>query len=121
MGVGDEVPAAITQLGATVHLLSDVELASGDLARFDTIITGTRAYAVRADLHAHNDRLLAFVKAGGNLVVLYNIARVHAGNAGALPGIAAGRCGGSVRGRSCRRDPDPSRPVAAAAEPDWTL
>jgi len=72
MGVGDEVPAAITQLGATVHLLSDVELASGDLARFDTIITGTRAYAVRADLHAHNDRLLAFVKAGGNLVVLYN-------------------------------------------------
>ena len=72
MGVGDEVPAAITQLGATVHLLSDVELASGDLARFDTIITGTRAYAVRADLQAHNDRLLAFVKAGGNLVVLYN-------------------------------------------------
>ena len=72
MGVGDEVPAAIGQLGASVQLLSESDLASGDLARFDTIVTGTRAYAVRADLRAHNVRLLDYVKAGGNLVVLYN-------------------------------------------------
>ena len=50
MGVGDEVPAAIAQLGASVQLLAEPDLASGDLARFDTIVTGTRAYAVRADL-----------------------------------------------------------------------
>jgi len=35
-------------------------------------VTGTRAYAVRADLTAHNARLLDYVRAGGNLVVLYN-------------------------------------------------
>jgi LmbE family N-acetylglucosaminyl deacetylase len=72
MGVGDEVPAAITQLGASVQLLADPDLASGDLSRFDTIVTGTRAYAVRADLRAHNARLLDYVRSGGNLVVLYN-------------------------------------------------
>lgn len=35
-------------------------------------MTGTRAYGARADLVTHNQRLLDYVKAGGNLVVLYN-------------------------------------------------
>jgi LmbE family N-acetylglucosaminyl deacetylase len=72
MGAGDEVPAAIEQLGATVTLLGEDDLATGDLGRLDTIVTGTRAYAVRADLRTHNQRLLEYVKNGGNLVVLYN-------------------------------------------------
>ena len=72
MGIGDEVPAALAQLGAEVTLLDTAALASGDLARFDTIITGTRAYAVRADLGHNNRRLLDWVRAGGNMVVLYN-------------------------------------------------
>lgn len=72
MGVGDELPAAIAQLGARVTLLDRETLASGDLSRFDTIVTGTRAYAVRDDLRAHNRRLLDWVRAGGNMVVLYN-------------------------------------------------
>lgn len=72
MGVGDELPAALTQLGARVTLLDRAALESGDLSRFDTIMTGTRAYAVRDDLRAHNRRLLDWVRAGGNMVVLYN-------------------------------------------------
>jgi len=72
MGVGDEVPAAITQLGASVTLLDRDALATGDLARFDVIVTGTRAYAVRDDLRAHNRRLLDWVRGGGRMVVLYN-------------------------------------------------
>jgi hypothetical protein len=72
MGVGDEVPAAIAQLGLEVQLLGEADLASGDLSGFDTIVTGTRAYAVRSDLRTHNARLLDYAKAGGNLVVLYN-------------------------------------------------
>ena len=35
-------------------------------------MTGTRAYAVRDDLKTYNHRLLDYVKAGGNMVVLYN-------------------------------------------------
>lgn len=72
MGVGDEVPAAIRELGAAVDLLDAATLASGPLGTYDTIVTGTRAYAVRADLRAHNGRLLDYVRGGGNLVVLYN-------------------------------------------------
>ena len=72
MGIGDEVPAALEQLGARVTLLARDDLASGDLARFDTIVTGTRVYAIRDDLRGHNRRLLDWVSAGGNLVVLYN-------------------------------------------------
>jgi len=72
MGIGDEVPAGIAQLGASVTLLGEQELATGDLHRFDAIMTGTRAYAVRDDLKTYNRRLLDYVQQGGNLIVLYN-------------------------------------------------
>jgi LmbE family N-acetylglucosaminyl deacetylase len=72
MGVGDQVPAGIAQLGYAVTLLGESELAEGNLRRFDAILTGTRAYAVREDLKTYNQRLLDYVKDGGNLVVLYN-------------------------------------------------
>ena len=71
MGVGDEVPAAIEALGASVQLLGDADLASGSLNEFDAIMIGTRAYAVRQDLVEHNRRLLDYAAAGGNLIVLY--------------------------------------------------
>ncbi len=72
MGVGDSVPQGLQQLGAQVTLLGERELASADLSQFDTIVTGTRAYAVRDDLKTYNSRLLDYVKAGGNMIVLYN-------------------------------------------------
>ena len=72
MGVGDDVPAGIAQLAAEVQLLGPQDLASADLSRFDAIVTGTRAYAVREDLKTYNRRLLEYVKNGGNLIVLYN-------------------------------------------------
>jgi hypothetical protein len=72
MGVGDQVPEGIAQLGAEVELLDAGALADGDLSRFDAIVTGTRAYAVREDLRTYSRRLLAYAEAGGNLIVLYN-------------------------------------------------
>ena len=71
MGVGDEVPAAIEALGASVRLLGEGDLTSGDLDDFDAIVIGTRAYAVRRDLIENNQRLLDYARRGGNLVVLY--------------------------------------------------
>jgi LmbE family N-acetylglucosaminyl deacetylase len=72
MGVGDEVPQAITQLGARVELLSSDDLAWGDLSRFPVIVAGVRAYERRGDLRANNSRLLDYVRNGGRLVVQYN-------------------------------------------------
>ena len=71
-GVGDAVPQAIEQLGARVELIDADLLAWGDLSRFDVIVTGVRAYERRADLRAHNDRVLQYVEGGGTLIVQYN-------------------------------------------------
>jgi LmbE family N-acetylglucosaminyl deacetylase len=72
MGVGDEVPAAIDQLGADVHLIDPAEMASGELSKYNVIVTGVRAYERRPDLRANNDRLLRYVENGGTLIVQYN-------------------------------------------------
>jgi hypothetical protein len=71
MGAGDEVPRALAQLGCAVTLLDAADLARGDLARFDAIVTGVRAYDVRDDLIANQPRLLDYVRQGGTLVVQY--------------------------------------------------
>ncbi|MFW6040007.1 MAG: NEW3 domain-containing protein, partial [Gemmatimonadota bacterium] len=71
-GVPDGVPEALDQLGVEWSSLDEATLADGDLSRFHTIVTGTRAYEVRPDLVAHNDRLLDWARAGGTLVVQYN-------------------------------------------------
>ena len=72
MGVGDQVPAAIEQLGASVQMLWADDLGWGDLSRFDAIVTGVRAYERRDDLRANNSRLLQYVFNGGTLIVQYN-------------------------------------------------
>ena len=86
MGVGDELPAAIAQLGATVTLLDALALTSAPLDRFDAIVLGTRAYAVRPDLRAANGRLLDYAKNGGNLIVLYNTPELDPATQAPFPG-----------------------------------
>lgn len=72
MGAGDKIPEALQQLGAEVTLLSDGELASGILGRYDAIVCGVRALNTRPVLLAAKERILAYVEAGGTLVVQYN-------------------------------------------------
>lgn len=71
-GAGDDIPVALNQLGMNVNMISSEELATGNLNRYGTIITGIRAYDVRIDLRKYNGRLLDFVQNGGTLVVQYN-------------------------------------------------
>lgn len=71
MGSGDSIPEAIRQLNLPVDLLGENDLTSGDLAKYDTIVVGIRAFEVRADLAANNQRILDYVKNGGNLIVQY--------------------------------------------------
>jgi LmbE family N-acetylglucosaminyl deacetylase len=72
MGVGDEVPEALEQLGVRLTMITPDDLAWGDLNHYDVIMTGVRAYERRADLRAYNQRLLDFAKAGGTVIVQYN-------------------------------------------------
>ena len=72
VGAGDEVPQSLVNLGIRVHFLSPGDLANADLSKFDAIVTGVRAYAVREDLKTYNGRLLEYVKNGGVAIVQYN-------------------------------------------------
>ena len=74
MGAGDDIPTALQQLGLNVHLITPDELAKGDLAQFDTIVLGIRAYDTRNDLKQNNKRLLDYVHNGGTLLVQYTAA-----------------------------------------------
>jgi LmbE family N-acetylglucosaminyl deacetylase len=75
MGPGDDVPEVLRQLGFEVTLLSDDQLEEGDLAHFDAIVVGVRAFNTRPRLAESQDRLMAFVEGGGHLVVQYNTDR----------------------------------------------
>jgi LmbE family N-acetylglucosaminyl deacetylase len=75
MGSGDEVARGLRHLGYEVTLLSDEDLESGDLDRFDAIVAGIRAYNTRKRLAVVQPRLLQYVKEGGTLIVQYNVSR----------------------------------------------
>jgi LmbE family N-acetylglucosaminyl deacetylase len=70
-GSGDDIPASLENLGVYVHYLTASDLASGDLQKYDEILVGVRAYAVRDDLRTYNGRLMDYVKKGGAVVVQY--------------------------------------------------
>ena len=91
MGVGDEVPQALEQLGARVELVNEDQLAWGDLTRYDVIMTGVRAYERRPDLRAYNQRLLDYARAGGTVIVNYNKFEFNDAQYGPYPGKVSSR------------------------------
>jgi hypothetical protein len=91
MGVGDEIPQALEQIGARVELLAEDQLAWGDLSRYDVVMTGVRAYERRADLRAYNQRLLDYARAGGTVIVNYNKFEFNDAQYGPYPGKVGSR------------------------------
>ncbi len=75
MGSGDEVADGLRHLGYDITLLSDDDLESGELGRFDAIVAGIRAYNTRERLAIVQPRLLQYVEEGGTLIVQYNVSR----------------------------------------------
>jgi LmbE family N-acetylglucosaminyl deacetylase len=75
MGAGDDIPAALRQLGYHVTLLTDDDLKNGGLNQYDVIIAGVRAYNTRPVLKANQRKLMEFVEKGGTYVVQYMTAR----------------------------------------------
>ncbi len=91
MGIGDQVPVGLQQLGAQVTLLDERELASGRPVAFDAIVTGTRAYAVREDLKTYNQRLLDYVEGRRQPDRALQHAGARAESVRAVPGRATPR------------------------------
>jgi LmbE family N-acetylglucosaminyl deacetylase len=72
MGAGDEVPAALQQMGCTLTLLTDKDVELSNLKKFDAVVVGIRAYNTKEGLAFHQKTLLAYVNAGGTLLIQYN-------------------------------------------------
>ncbi len=72
-GSGDRVADAIRQMNFNLQMLTENDLTSGDLSKFDVIVVGIRASQVRADFIANHQRLLDYVKNGGTLLVQYQL------------------------------------------------
>jgi LmbE family N-acetylglucosaminyl deacetylase len=94
MGAGDDMPDALRQLGLDVTLLTESDLAQGDLSRFDAIVAGVRSYNVRADLKANQQRLLKYVENGGRYIVQYQTPEGGGGPGQGAPGGGRGQGGG---------------------------
>lgn len=72
VGAGDEVPEGLEKMGYEVSLLTDKELSRNNLAQYDAIITGVRAYNTKEWMNNHYEKLMRYVEQGGNLIVQYN-------------------------------------------------
>jgi LmbE family N-acetylglucosaminyl deacetylase len=79
-GAGDDFADALKRMDVDVRIIDSRELASGDLSKYDAIVTGIRVYEVRPDVIASNSRLVDYVKQGGTLIVQYNKNEIAAGN-----------------------------------------
>ena len=69
-GAGDEVPAALKQMGCRVTLLDETEL-NKNLAVYDAIIIGVRAYNTEDRIGFFQNKLMEYVKNGGTMLVQY--------------------------------------------------
>src|SRR5690606_37333401 len=74
-GAGDLHPEALREIGLQVTVLTEQEVLSGNLLKYDAIVTGVRLYNVNQRMRYIQPRLMAYVKAGGTLVVQYNVSR----------------------------------------------
>jgi len=71
-GAGDDVPASLKEIGYDVVILSDEMLSNENLSKYDAIVSGIRAYNTNEKLQVQYEKLMNYVKNGGNLIVQYN-------------------------------------------------
>lgn len=71
-GAGDDVAKSLEQVGYQVTILGDRDLTIDQLARFDAIVLGIRAYNTVERLKFNQPVLMEYVKSGGTVVVQYN-------------------------------------------------
>ena len=72
MGAGDKVPQSTEELGYTVEQLTVEDILQKDLSDYQAIVIGIRALNTIEDIGSINERLLTYVKNGGNVVMQYN-------------------------------------------------
>lgn len=74
-GAGDVVPTSLRQIGYTVVELSESEITADNLAKFDAVILGIRAYNTNIRAKFYQKELHQYVEEGGTMIVQYNTNR----------------------------------------------
>lgn len=72
MGAGDDIPSSLEQMGYEVTILEDKDITTGNLATFDAVVMGVRAYNTIDRLKFQQSKLMDYVKNGGTMLVQYN-------------------------------------------------
>ncbi|MEM7350966.1 MAG: PIG-L family deacetylase [Acidobacteriota bacterium] len=70
-GASDRMPEHLRRIGLPLEVLSAEDLNEQDLAGYDAIVIGSRAYEIDAALVRANPRLLDYARGGGLLIVQY--------------------------------------------------
>lgn len=70
-GASDRVPEFLRQAGVPIELLGPDQLEAGNLAPYDAIIIGSRAYETDRALARANHRVLDYARNGGLVIVQY--------------------------------------------------
>jgi len=71
-GAGDDIPAALRQMGCSVKVLEAKDMEASTLSPLDAIVVGIRAYNTKDDLKLHQAKLFEYVQNGGTLIIQYN-------------------------------------------------
>ena len=71
-GAGDEIPQSLQQIGFNVKILDGADVTAENLKRFDAVVLGIRTYNTEERIADWVPELVAYVKAGGVVVVQYN-------------------------------------------------
>ncbi len=72
MGSGDEVPKSLKQIGYEVEMLTEDQITPDNLAKYDAVVAGIRAYNTIDRMAFFQDQILAYVDNGGTYLVQYN-------------------------------------------------
>lgn len=74
-GSGDAVPESLRQIGYEVKEIAANTINDKNLAQFDAVVIGIRAYNTKKELQFKQKFILDYVKNGGNVIVQYNTNR----------------------------------------------
>ena len=74
-GAGDEVAESLAQIGYQPTIFSVEDITADNLANYDVVIIGIRAYNIHSDLKLRKDILMEFINEGGTVIVQYNTNR----------------------------------------------
>ncbi len=71
-GAGDEIPAALRNMGYEVWEMKNEEVTTENLSKVDAVVLGVRALNTNERIQYFMNDLLTYVNGGGTLIVQYN-------------------------------------------------